>query len=482
MTENRPATVGELRGTVWESRAGRSVRDEMRANLARRLRAGEQLFEGIEGYDTTVIPAVVNAILSRQTFILLGLRGQAKTRLLRQLTSLLDDVIPVLAGTETNDDPFRPLSAHGGQILADAGDEAPVAWLPREDRFVEKLATPDVTVADLIGDMDPIRAASLGTRLADERAVHYGLLPRANRGIFAVNELPDLSPKVQVALFNILQEGDVQIRGFPVRLQLDVQLVFSANPEDYTARGRIITPLKDRIGSEIRTHYPRALADALRITRQEAWVTRDMPVIIPPYLAEAVEEVAFQARDDSRVDPQSGVSQRLPVALLELAVSSAEQRALRLGEPAAIVRSPDLLAGLPAITGRLELDYDGELGGAETVARDILRKAIARVLTSRVPERSWRPVVDFFEADNVFRIPGDVDSATLTTITGSVPGLQEAARRLADDAAEELTGVAAEFILEGLHARRMVGRSEELGFTAPGGQGDLPGGRGHGLN
>src|SRR5690554_2469823 len=279
-----PASLGELRGTEWERLAGRSVKDELRANLRQRLADRRELFPGITGFDDTVVPAIVNAILSRHNFILLGLRGQAKSRLLRLLPGLLDELVPVLAGSELNDDPFRPLSAAGKALVEEHGDDAPVEWRARDDRYVEKLATPDVTVADLIGVLDPIRAASLGTRLGDERAVHFGLLPRANRGVFAINELPDLAGKVQVALFNILQEGDVQIRGFPVRLPLDVLLVFSANPEDYTARGKIITPLKDRIGSEIRTHYPRTREDGMAITRQEAWISRgDLRLTVPPW-------------------------------------------------------------------------------------------------------------------------------------------------------------------------------------------------------
>src|SRR5690625_1451308 len=351
---NLPRTLGELRGTRWEKLKGRTVRQELRANVRQRLRDGEELFPGVQGFGDTVIPAVTNALLSQQDFILLGLRGQAKTRLLCSLVFLLDEYIPVLAGTELNDDPFRPLSAAGRELVASQGDEAEIAWLSRTERYIEKLATPDVTVADLVGDLDPIRAASLGSRLGDERAIHYGLLPRANRGIFAMNELPDLAGKVQVALFNILQEGDVQIRGYPVRLPLDLLLVFSANPEDYTARGKIITPLKDRIGSEVRTHYPTSLEEGMSITSQEAWTERGDAVQVPAYVAEAVEEVAFQARDDSRVDKHSGVSQRLPISLLENVVSNAERRALRQGAEQGVARITDLYQALPAVTGKIE--------------------------------------------------------------------------------------------------------------------------------
>src|SRR5690554_2107464 len=382
---SRADTRGGLRGTRWERLAGRGVRKELRHNVRSRLKSREELFPGISGYSETVIPAVVNALLSRHDFILLGLRGQAKTRLLRQLTTLLDEEIPVLAGTELNDDPFRPLSSAGRQLVAEQGDDAQVSWLHRDERYVEKLATPDVTVADLIGDLDPLKAASLGTSLADERAMHFGLLPRANRGIFAMNELPDLSGKVQVALFNILQEGDVQIRGYPVRLPLDLLLVFSANPEDYTARGKIITPLKDRIGSEIRTHYPETVEAGMEITAQEAWTDRGGPEpLLPDYMREVVERVAFEARSDQRIDAQSGVSQRLPITLLELVVSAAEQRALWLGEERPTVRAVDLLAALPAVTGKLELDFEGEVKGAEALAREFVSRAIGRVFQSRV--------------------------------------------------------------------------------------------------
>ena len=328
----KATTLGDLRATAWANKAGRTVKQELRDNLICRLKENRPIFPGIVGYEGSVTPQIVNAVLSRHNFILLGLRGQAKTRILRQLTELLDDEIPIVAGSELNDDPFNPVSADAVQRVAEEGDATPIDWLPREARYVEKLATPDVTVADIIGDIDPIKAARLGTQLGDPRSVHYGLLPRANRGIFSMNELPDLSGKVQVALFNIMQEGDVQIKGYPIRLELDVMLVFSANPEDYTARGKIITPLKDRVGSEIRTHYPATVEEGMAITQQEAWAEREGEVKIPSYVAEIVEEVAFQARDDSRVDKHSGVSQRLPISLMENVVSNAEQRAYSLGE------------------------------------------------------------------------------------------------------------------------------------------------------
>ena len=462
----RPTTVGELRRGPWAARAGRSVKDEMRGNLVARLREGRPLFGGIVGYDETVVPQIVNAVLSRHNFILLGLRGQAKTRMLRQLTELLDPEIPVLAHTELNDDPLAPVSVEGRTILADRGDDAEIEWLPREARYVEKLATPDVTVADLIGDVDPIKASRLGTELGDERSVHYGLLPRANRGLFAVNELPDLSGKVQVALFNVMQEGDVQIRGYPVRLPLDVLLVFSANPEDYTARGKIITPLKDRIGSEIRTHYPATVEDGMRVTAQEAWTAREHAVLVPEWVAQAVEEVAFVARDDARVDKHSGVSQRLPITLLETVVSNAERRALALGEERPVARISDLYGALSAVTGKLELEYEGELRGGDAVARDLVRQAIARTFSAHATGLDTDEVVAWFEEEHALRLPDTVTTDRLLEPMAAVPGLLAAADGLVASARPEVRAAAAEFVLEGLHARRLVGRSEERGFTA----------------
>ena len=476
LSEELPITLAGLRGTRWERLAGRSVRDELRANLVTALQRHDPLFEGVLGYRDTVVPAVVNALLSRHNFILLGLRGQAKTRILRQLVTLLDPAVPYIAGTELRDDPFAPLSLEGKELLAQHGDDTPIAWLSRDHRYVEKLATPDTTVADIVGDIDPIKAARLGTRLGDERAVHFGLLPRANRGVFAINELPDLAGKVQVALFNVMQEGDVQIKGYPMRLPLDVLLVFSANPEDYTARGKIITPLKDRIGSEVRTHYPATVEDGMAITSQEAWTDREEGVVVPTFVAEAVEEVAFQARIDPRVDKHSGVSQRLPISLLENVVSSAEQRSLTVGGPG-MARISDLYGALPAVTGKIELEYEGELKGSEAIAREIVRRAIGQVYARRSGGLDPATVVEHFEEGNNLRLPGHLASGAWQPQLASVPGLLELAREVtagepqaagagADDASRELELVAAEFVLEGLHARKLIGRSEELGYSA----------------
>src|SRR5687768_7758691 len=346
----RARTLGELKASGYRSV---SVKDELRANLIGKLKRGERLFPGIVGYDETVVPQLVNAVLARHNLILLGLRGQAKSRIIRQLTDLFDEHIPIIAGSEVNDDPFAPISAYGRQTIELHVDATPIDWIGRDARFVEKLATPDVTVADIIGDVDPIKAARGGHLLSDELTIHYGLLPRANRGLFAINELPDLAGKIQVGLFNIMQEGDVQIKGYPVRLPLDVMLVFSANPEDYTARGKIITPLKDRIGAEVTTHYPSDLQLGVEITRQEAWVERGgvgARLRFPDFLRELIEQIAFEARDDQRIDKRSGVSQRMPITVTESLVSNAERRAVLTGEEDIVPRVSDVYAAVPSMT------------------------------------------------------------------------------------------------------------------------------------
>src|SRR5881227_2665803 len=374
-----PKTLSELKQQGYRVRP---VKDEMRANLLDKLRGGERIFPGIVGYDETVIPQIINAVLSRHNVILLGLRGQAKSRIIRQLVALLDPSIPVIAGSEINDDPFRPISAYGRQTIEREGEHTPIAWVERDARFVEKLATPDVTIADIIGDVDPIKAARGGHLLSDELTIHYGLLPRANRGIFAINELPDLAGKIQVGLFNIMQEGDVQVKGYPVRLPLDVAMVFSANPEDYTARGKIITPLKDRIGAEIMTHYPKEIGLGVEITRQEAWTTRDGfkdRLLIPDFIRETIEQIAFEARDDQRIDKHSGVSQRLPITVMESVVSNAERRALVTEEEEIVPRIADIYAAIPSMTGKMELEYEGEQIGANRIAKDLIKRAAGEI-------------------------------------------------------------------------------------------------------
>jgi len=460
-------TLGELRRS---SRRSRPVKQEIRDNLVRKLQTGEMLFPGIIGYDDSVIPQLVNAILSKHNFILLGLRGQAKSRILRGLVDLLDNEIPVVPGCEIHDDPLAPLCAACRTRAATEGDEMLITWLPREARYVEKLATPDVTIADMVGDIDPIKAAQAGLNLADELTMHYGLLPRANRGIFAINELPDLAGKIQVGLFNILQEGDVQIKGYPIRLKLDVLLVFTANPEDYTARGKIITPLKDRIGSEIRTHYPATRHNAMAITRQEAWTERvgALKVDVPNYVREVVEEVAFQARADRKIDKRSGVSQRLPITTLELVVSNAERRALANGEGTVAPRVTDIYAALPSITGKFELEYEGELRGAEQVARDLIRSAVGSVFTGVFDGVDTRTVVEWFDLGGSLPLGDSTSADDVIAQTRSVQGLRELAERtgLAKGAPAPLVASAIDFVLEGLYAQKKIGRSDERGYSA----------------
>ena len=468
----KPRTIGELKRIPdFDScSAGVSVKNEIRRNLLRAIERNEPLFPGVHGYEDTVIPQIVNALLSRHNFILLGLRGQAKSRILRGLLQFLDPEIPVIAGCEINDNPLQPICRGCRERVAAEGDNTPVKWLPRDQRYVEKLATPDVTIADIIGDVDPIRAARGGRDLSDELTIHYGLLPRANRGIFAINELPDLAGKIQVGLFNIMQEGDIQIKGYPLRLPLDVLLVFSANPEDYTARGKIITPLKDRIGAEIRTHYPSTVEEGIAITTQEAWTARDSGINaeVPDYLREVVEEIAFQAREDKRVDRRSGVSQRLPITTLESLVSSAEQHAARAGERHSVARIADLYAALPSITGKMELEYEGELKGAEVVARELIRTAIGRVFSKYFGEVSFQPVVQWFEAGGELKIPDLISTGQRYQQLSKVQGLMEHVAKLGvtNRKDEAHAAAAAEMILEGLWAHRRIGRSEERGFYA----------------
>jgi magnesium chelatase subunit I len=460
-------TLGELRKSGYRTRP---VKQEIRDNLVRKLQAGDTLFPGIIGYDETVIPQLVNAVLSRHNFILLGLRGQAKSRILRGLVDLLDEQIPVVPGCEIHDDPLAPLCAACRARVAKEGDALPIAWLPREGRFVEKLATPDVTIADMVGDIDPIKAAQAGLNLADELTMHYGLLPRANRGIFAVNELPDLAGKIQVGLFNILQEGDVQIKGYPIRLKLDVMLVFTANPEDYTARGKIITPLKDRIGSEIRTHYPATRGHAIAITKQEAWTDRagGLKTAVPEYVREVVEEVAFQARADRKVDKRSGVSQRLPISTLELVVSNAERRALANGEKLVVPRVTDLYAALPSITGKFELEYEGELRGAEQVARDLIRSAVGAVFTGMFDGTDTRTVVEWFDLGGSLPLADTSSAEDVIAQTHAVQGLRELAQQAGaiPGAPAPIVAAAIDFVLEGLYAQKKISRSEDRGYSA----------------
>jgi magnesium chelatase subunit I len=403
------------------------------------------------------------------------LRGQAKSRILRSLTSLLDAAVPVVAGCEINDHPLAPLCRRCRDLIAAKGDDTPVAWLAPQARYVEKLATPDVTIADIIGDVDPIRAARGGFDLASELTMHYGLLPRAHRGIFALNELPDLAGRIQVGLFNILQEGDVQIKGYPVRLAIDVAMVFTANPEDYTARGKIITPLKDRIGSEVRTHYPTTIEHGVAITSQEAWTAREPGLLIPRWVREVVEAVAFAARRDKKIDRRSGVSQRLPISALENALSNAERRALVSGEAPVVPRVSDIYASLPSLTGKFELEYEGELVGAENVARELIREAVGEVFSTYLGSADLKQVVRFFEEGGTLRIREGSTSAEVLAQLRRVPEVLEhlAALGVEPGGPEALQAAAGEFVLEGLWAQKKIGRSDDRGFVATERRADL---------
>jgi magnesium chelatase subunit I len=468
---NLPPTLGELKKSSFSEQRlrTRKVKDELRENLIARLRSGETIFPGIIGYEDTVVPQLVNAVLSRHNFILLGLRGQAKSRILRALTALLDPHLPFVAGCEIHDNPYDPICKRCRELIAREGDNTPITYLARDDRYVEKLATPDVTIADLIGDVDPIKAARGGHDLSSEMTVHYGLLPRANRGLFAINELPDLAGKIQVGLFNIMQEGDVQIKGYPLRLPLDVALVFTANPEDYTARGKIVTPLKDRIGSEIRTHYPGTLEEGISITEQEAWLRRDgLELHVPKYVREVVERVAFLAREDKKIDKRSGVSQRLPISVLENVISNAERRAVRSGEKVIVPRIGDVYAALPSITGKLELEYEGEMRGADTVARELIRTAVAKTYDTYFKDLNMQQVVQWFELGGEIKLS---DTASAQEVLDGLRNIQGLTEKLAPvgvktKEAPEVLVSAAEFVLEGLHAHRRIGRTEERVFGA----------------
>jgi len=464
-----PRTLGELRNSKYAQLVNRSIKDEMRENLIARLQLGDRIFPGIVGYDDTVVPQIVNAILSKQNFILLGLRGQAKTRLIRMLTTLLDTHAPYVDGCEIHDNPYRPICRRCRDLIAERGEETPIAYLTQEHRYVEKLATPDVTIADLIGDIDPIKAARGGHELASELTVHYGLLPRANRGIFAINELPDLAGKIQVGLFNIMQEGDVQIKGYPVRLPLDIALVFSANPEDYTARGKIITPLKDRIGSEIRTHYPATVEEGIAITSQEAWASRDgNKLAVPKYIREVIEQIAFAAREDKKIDKRSGVSQRLPISALENVISNAERRAIRHDEKVVVPRISDIYAALPAMTGKLELEYEGEMKGADFVGRELIRVAIGKTYDQYFQGANTQQVIQWFDLGGEIQVTDGAAAAEVLPTLRGIQGLMDKLTRVnvGPKDSPEAQVSAAEFVLEGLHAHKRIGRNEERVFAA----------------
>jgi magnesium chelatase subunit I len=467
MSAEKPTTLGALKAARLSTRP---VKQEVRENLIARLSAGTPLFPGVVGYERTVLPGIVNALLAGHDFILLGLRGQAKTRILRGLVTFLDDEIPVVAGSELNDDPFRPTSASARRLVEEAGNDTPIEWLRREARYNEKLATPDVTIADLIGDVDPIKAATRRLTYADPEVIHFGIVPRTNRGIFAINELPDLAPRIQVGLLNILEERDIQIRGFPIRIPLDILMVFSANPEDYTSRGNIITPLKDRISSQILTHYPKDAATALTITRQEAWRERPGPRVEVPEEAELlIEEIAFAARESELVDQSSGVSARVPIAALELLVSNLERRALATGGEPVYPRLVDIHMLLPAITGKVEMVYEGEQKGAEVVARALIGAAVKKRFAAAYPAVGrevgspedtgpFAPIVAWFAAGNSVTLSDEQPFAAYEAELARVPGLMKLVENQTSSPQER--AFAAEVVLEGLHQHLKLARED----------------------
>ncbi len=475
---NRPATLGELRKSGYTVRP---VKDELRANLIKKLTTNEPLFPGIIGYEKTVVPAIVNAILAKHDIILLGLRGQAKSRIIRQLPSLLDEYVPVVKGSELNDNPFQPVSKYATDLVKQCGDATPIEWLHRDQRYGEKLATPDVTIADLIGDIDPIKAAAQRLHYSHEGAIHFGIIPRTNRGIFAINELPDLQPRIQVGLFNILEEKDIQIRGFNIRIPLDIMVVFTANPEDYTNRGNIITPLKDRIDSQILTHYPRSLEEAISITSQEAHLNRDEKDIrVPQFFKEIVEQVAFEARKSEFVDQKSGVSARLTIAAMENLVSNAERRSITLKEKVVVPRICDLPHVLPGMTGKIELVFEGEQEGSVKVSRALVGKAVRETFKRYFPDPlrkrarnaqegsrqtmddpEYGKIIQWFEAGNKVDIADDMTLDEYRGALEKVQGLREVTRRHmpAMDERLELPSVM-EFVLDGLHQNSKIAKDE----------------------
>ena len=428
-------TVAQLKKAGYQSK---SIKDELRANLLNCLKDGKNVFEGIFGYEDTVIPSIERAILSRHSINLLGLRGQAKTRIARLMIGLLDEYIPIIEGSEVNDDPYCPVSSYGRQLKEEMGDKMPISWLHRSNRYVEKLATPDVSVADLIGDVDPIKAANLKLDYSNERVIHFGLIPRANRSIFVINELPDLQARIQVALFNILQEGDIQIRGFQLRFPLDIQFVFTANPEDYTNRGSIITPLKDRIQSQIMTHYPKSIELAKEITKNESKVAeeQDQKISIPEVLKDLLEQISFEARKSEFVDEKSGVSARLSISALETLYSGAERRMLKNGEGKTTVRVADLMAVIPAIVGKIEMVYEGEQEGAVNVSHALIRSAIRTQSVQFFPElkdlkkqesklsESYTTVINWFSS-NQFDLLNDLSDKMYQQQLDKVKGLKD---------------------------------------------------------
>ncbi len=472
------STLSDLTASGYRPR---SVKDEVRANLIAKLKAGEAVFPGILGFDKTVVPQVQNAILGRHDFILLGLRGQAKSRLVRMLPSLLDEWVPEVEGSEIHDDPLAPVSKYARDLVKKCGPSTPIAWVHRSERYGEKLATPDTSIADLIGDIDPIKAATRKLTYADEEVIHFGIIPRTHRGIFAINELPDLQPRIQVGLLNIMEEQDIQIRGFNVRIPIDVLMVYTANPEDYTNRGSIITPLKDRIDSQILTHYPRDLGIGVEITRQEAWAERaggdgapEAPVVhVPHVFREIVEQVAFEARASEYVDQKSGVSARLTRAALEDLISAAERRALLNGEDEVTVRASDLQAIEPAVTGKVELVYEGEQEGAQGVARALVGKAVAAIVKRYLPDpadksapegqgrAAYADVLRWFSQGHTVDLDTDLSFDAYVRQLDRVEGLGALVDRHTAPASPAEKASMMELALEALHQHSLLGKDAE---------------------
>lgn len=470
MNKKKPATLGELKKSGYTSR---SVKEEVRDNLIRKLQNKEPTFKGIIGYEDSVIPDTERALLSRHNILFLGLRGQAKTRMARQVTDLLEEYIPYVTGSEINDDPFRPVSHFARQLVSEQGDETPISWLHRDERYGEKLATPDVTVADLIGDIDPIKAANLQLSFSDEEVIHFGIIPRCNRGIFVINELPDLQARIQVALFNILQEGDIQIRGFKLRLPLDILFVFTANPEDYTNRGAIVTPLKDRIQSQIITHYPKDIDTSLEITAQEADVLPEQAgkVTAPGLMKRLIEQVAFEARNSEFIDKKSGVSARMTITAYENAISAAERRMILNKEKKTQVRMSDLAGVIPAITGKIELVYEGEQEGPQQVALNLLNKAIRTQFALYFPNpdlfkkkrqenggNPYRKITQWFEQGNKVNLLQDSSDKALETELNKVAGLKELVKKYYSSANANELLLFMEFVLHGLAAYSLISK------------------------
>jgi len=467
MDINRITTLGQLKAAGYKSR---TIKEELRANLIGKLTKKEKVFEGIWGYEETVIPDVERAILAGHDINFLGLRGQAKTRLARLMVSLLDEYIPIVAGSELNDDLLAPLSRYGKDRVAELGDNTPIAWLHRDERYTEKLATPDVSIADLIGDVDPIKAASLKLPYSDERVIHFGLIPRANRGLFVINELPDLQARIQVALFNILQEGDIQIRGFRLRLPLDLQFVFTANPEDYTNRGSIVTPLKDRIDSQIITHYPKTIQVGRKITGQEADINEDQKKLVtaPELCLDLIEQIAFEARKSEYVDPKSGVSARLTISAYEALVAAAERRALMNGEKRVTIRVSDFVGVVPAITGKVELVYEGEQEGPAIVAQNLVGKAIRTQFLLYFPdpdkfrkqkEKSpYRKVTQWFSEGNTLDVLTDISNNEYEKSLRAVSGLLELVNEFQKDQDPATKLLLMEFALHGLAEYSLISK------------------------